>query len=477
MADITYTRPEVADRFDLWQLVSDACEGEYAVKAQGDVYLPRPNAFDTSQENQSRYDQYLARAVYYNATGRTLTALTGIAFRRWPEIVLPEGLDYLRQDASGSGVTLIQSVQGGVQSVLKAGRAGLLTDYPTVQGGVSRAANLREGVQATITRYDADSIVNWRTERVGGKQRLSLVVLSETFEQPDDYGSTTLPQYRELALIDGAYIVRIWRQAGSKWAISEEYVPRNASGGPWREIPFTFVGAIKNDPSMGPIPLYDLAVLNLAHYRNSADFEDSVYLIGQPQPWMSGLDEAWRDHMEERGIYLGSRAPWLLPANGQAGLMQAEPNNLARQAMIDKQEQMASLGARLLDRSGAVSTAYEAESDDNNAHSVLSLTCDNVSSAYTQALQWAGEMMGARGETSLSIPTDFAVDKLDAPTLTALLAAVQAGKVPESDFWAALREAGFIDSEKTDDEIREELNAAGTNQGDLTDVLDGTAAA
>jgi hypothetical protein len=141
--------------------------------------------------------------------------------------------------------------------------------------------------------------------------------------------------------------------------------------------------------------------------------------------------------------------------------------------MLDKQEQLASLGARLLDRSGAISTAYQAESDDTNAHSVLSLVCDNVSAAYTKALQWAGEMMGATGETSLSIPTDFAVDKLDAQTLTALFAAVQGGQLPASDFWAALREAGYIDAEKSDDEIREELASQGTNQTDLTGALDG----
>lgn len=297
-------------------------------------------------------------------------------------------------------------------------------------------------------------------------------MLAETHEEPDGYGLTSETQYRELALVDGIYTVRIWREGERDWVVVEEYVPRNASGRAWTEIPFSFIGAVNNDPAIGPIPMYDLAALNLAHWRNSADYEESAYLVGQPQPWMSGIDESWRDHMETAGVYLGSRAPWLLPANGQAGLLQASPNTLARQAMLDKQEQMAGLGARLLQSGGAIQTAYETASDDATAHSVLSIICDNVSAAYTQALQWAGEMMGATGETSLAIPTDFVVDTLDAQELTALLAAVQAGKLPESDFWAKLREVGFIDAEKTDDEIREELGAQGTNNTDLTDLLD-----
>ena len=346
-----------------------------------------------------------------------------------------------------------------------------------MSGGVSRRDNLQGGVQATITHYDECAIINWRTTKIGGKHVLSLVVLSEVHEEPDGYGLICEKQYRELALVEGVYTVRVHRETDAGWVIVEEYTPRNASGRAWTEIPFTFIGAVNNDPTIGPIPMYDLAVLNLAHWRNSADYEESVYLVGQPQPWMSGLDETWRDHMEKNGIYLGSRAPWLLPTSGMAGLLQAAPNTLARSAMDQKEQQMAALGARLLQPSAVAQTAYETASDDATAHSVLSILCDNVSAAYTKALQWAGEMMGATGEISLAIPTDFVVNMLDAPTLTALLAAVQAGKLPESDFWAKLREVGYMDPEKTDDEAREELASQGTNTTDLTGILnDGSVA-
>jgi hypothetical protein len=185
----------------------------------------------------------------------------------------------------------------------------------------SRRDMMSGGAQATITHYDAESIINWRTMKVGSKHVLSLVVLQEVHEEPDGYGLTCETQYRELALQDGVYTVRIHRETDAGWVVVEEYTPRNASGAAWTEIPFVFIGAVNNDPAIGPIPMYDLAVLNLAHWRNSADYEESAYLVGQPQPWMSGLDETWRDHMEKSGIYLGSRAPWLLPTSGAAGLL------------------------------------------------------------------------------------------------------------------------------------------------------------
>lgn len=104
---------------------------------------------------------------------------------------------------------------------------------------------------------------------------------------------------------------------------------------------------------------------------------------------------------------------------------------------------------------------------------MLSLVCDNVSAAYTLALQWACEMMNTPDEdAALSIPTEFVTDALDAQMLTALLAAVQAGKLPETDYWAKLRESGLIDAEKTDDEIREEVSSQGGSVAGIDDLPD-----
>ncbi|WP_136259359.1 DUF4055 domain-containing protein [Rhodanobacter lindaniclasticus] len=377
-------------------------------------------------------------------------------------------MDYIKDDATGSGVTLIQQAQQAVSKAIGPGRYGLLVDYPPLEAPASKAAMVSGGAQATIALYPPKSITNWRTAKVGGKTILSLVVLAETHEQDDGFGLVSEPQFRVLSLKEGVYTVEIWRQGEKDWVVVESYIPKRGNGQPWREIPFTFGGAQDNEPGIGPMPMLDLATLNLAHYRNSADYEDSAYFIGQPQPWMSGLDETWRDHMEKSGIYLGSRAPWLLPVNGQAGIMQAAPNTLAKSAMDQKEQQMAQLGARMVQPGSAIKTATQQDSEDVTAHSVLSLACDNVSAAYTKALQWACDFMNVSGVASMSIPTEFVQAQLDANELGALLAAVQAGKLPESDFWAKLREVGLIDPEKDDDEIRAELESQGPALGELT---------
>ena len=50
---------------------------------------------------------------------------------------------------------------------------------------------------------------------------------------------------------------------------------------PWRVIPFQFLGSENNDTSIDDSPLYDMAEVNIGHYRNSADYEEAAYRSGE----------------------------------------------------------------------------------------------------------------------------------------------------------------------------------------------------
>jgi hypothetical protein len=105
---VEFARIEHTANMPLWQLVSDACAGEHAVKVRNELYLPRPNPLDQSPEADARYKQYIQRAAYFNATGRTLNGLIGLAFGKWPEIELSSAIDYLQDNVDGASVSLIQ---------------------------------------------------------------------------------------------------------------------------------------------------------------------------------------------------------------------------------------------------------------------------------------------------------------------------------------------------------------------------------
>ncbi len=476
MADVTFQRKDFCRAREDWELVSDACAGSKEIKARGEKYLPKPNPDDNSKENLDRYKSYLARAVYYNATGQTLRGMVGAAFRKEPVITVPPDMDYVKDDADGQGVSLYQQSQSVLANVLKKGRHALYVDYPAIDGPLSLAAQKSQAIRASIVSVNAEQIVNWRTMQIGGIHRLSQVVISECVDvdTPDGFGANELHQYRVLNLIEGRYVVEIWRKAADdSWVIFDSRIPLDGSGQPWDIIPLVFVGTENNDSNIDPAPLLDLAHLNIAHYRNSADYEDSCFFVGQAQPWMAGLTEDWRDWMQKTGIYIGSRTPILLPEGGSFGIAQAQPNTLVKEAMDAKEKQMVSLGARLIQPGQAVKTATQAQAENEAQHSVLSLCIGNVSEAYEQALAWVARFMGASAEgIQFALNQEFIEHRLDAPTLSAVVAAWQSGILPRSEVFNLFRSGGIVSQDKTDEDLSAEiesdpsgLNLDGTGTG------------
>lgn len=450
---ITYNRIP-ADALKRWAKVRAVCAGADEVKKGG--YLPYLNKADTSPANIARNEAYVERAQLYNATGRTKEGLIGLAFRRDPSNDLPERLKYLLEDADGAGVSIYQQSQSVLGNVLEVARHGLYVDYS-------------EGLKRPVIKsYLAEDIINWRPSLVGGKVVLSLVVLKELVEVPDGYGYEPVVQYRELLLEEGVFVSRVWQETEAGAVLVEEIAP-NSRSGKFDYIPFAFVGATNNDEAIDNAPLYDLAELNIGHFRNSADYEDSVFFVGQAQPWISGLDQEWRDFLESKGeLYIGSRNPILLPESGAFGFAQVQPNTLAKEAMDHKEAQMISLGARLIETTRANKTASEDNNDEVASTSVLSLAVANVSEAYKRCIAWCGRYLDmGEVKAEYKINQDFASMSLDPQTLTAIVAAWQSGAYAKVDLRAFLRRLGVIAAERTDDLIESDVQSEGPAMGDM----------
>lgn len=470
---VDYIRDEVTSAKQDWQKVDDVVAGERAIKAAGDTYLPRPNPTDESAENLARYDQYVDRAVFFNATGRTLEGLLGIAFKKGAEIVVPKNMEFIFKDLDGAGGSIHNQAHRVLEEQLKKARGGLLADYPATAAATSQADQVKNKIHANITLYPAESIINWRLDE---KQDLSLVVLYETVDVDDGYAVEQVEQWRELRIgipeseesnMSERYIVRLWRRSTDEKKASEiilhkEYTPKDANGQFWTEIPFQFFGAIDNNPDIDKSPLIDLACLNIAHYRNSADYEESVYFTGQPTFAASGLTDEWIDHAwKDRTFYVGARSLIPLPVGGQIIIAQASPNTLAGEAMKKKEDQMVNLGARLLMADSAIKTAEQSRSDTAASHSVLSLAAENMSLAYDKALGWVDKFTNRKfaGEGYFTMPTDYVALLADPNLINAIVAGWQQGAIPTSDKNTSLKALGIINPDKDDQEIEDEINS------------------
>ena len=259
MADVTFQHGDYAENYDAWETVEDACAGESEVKGKGVKYLPQPNTTDKSPENVERYKQYKARAVYYNVTRRTLQSLTGACFSQMPTLVTPPLLEYVNTDIDGQGLSIYQQSQVAVSEVLQKGRVGILVDYPQTTAQATLADMQSGRIRSTVALYEAEDIINWRTEKVGANHVLSLVVLKECAQQvtEDGFGTQEVDQYRVLRLVGGVYVIELYQfnDKTQTWDMIAQNIPLNSSGMAWTQIPFTFIGSASNSSACDPAPL------------------------------------------------------------------------------------------------------------------------------------------------------------------------------------------------------------------------------
>jgi hypothetical protein len=321
---VAFVRHDLSANFESYDLIEACLGGSKAVKDARTKFLPMPDASNQSPENRDRYECYLSRACFYNVTQRTALGLQGQIFLRSPVVKTPAMMKNVVTDSNGSGISLEQLARDAAWFTLNWGRAGLFTDYPPVEKPAT-VADLNQGnIRPTITVYGPKNIINWRTKIVGSKAILCLVVLKEEYTVEDDgFETKTATQYRELRLdANNRYSVQLWRAPDINGNNFEKfgppYFPVDGKGKELSEIPFTFIGSKNNEPSIDPAPMLDLANLNIAHYRNSADNEEMIWVVGQPMLVISGLDQTWYKEILKEKIPFGSRNGIALPKDATA---------------------------------------------------------------------------------------------------------------------------------------------------------------
>jgi hypothetical protein len=258
---------------------------------------------------------------------------------------------------------------------------------------------------------------------------------------------------------DGQHYVEIWQQTAStatpgakkttSYSMVDYFQPLGSDGKPLTEIPFTFMGAKNNDEIPDKPPMQDLAEVNIGHYRNSAEYEDAVHLLGQPTPYASGLTNTWvKEIWGSKVIPLGSRAVIPLPKDATMGLLQVQPNTLAHEAMLEKEHQMVMLGAKLMEEMKGPQTATGELIDETSETSVLSNVATNVAAAYKFALIKAGSFVGETIDpesdaVTIQLNTSFSFTRMSAGDRQELVSEWQKGAISWPELRNGLRAAGI----------------------------------
>lgn len=451
---VRYCNGDFIKNLEKWTIIDLCLQDKIVLEKQGEYILPMPTTDLKDNNLKSRYKSYWKRAVWYGATRRTLRGLVGEVFANPPAIVGIEdtALDPLILDADGGGITLEQQARSTLTRAIAFGRVGIFVDYPRANVIASYADQLRGKLQPVIMRIDPQNVINWRTQQIGSKRMLTLIVIRENYVSGDDgFKEITIRQWRVLKLVNVSgqwtYMQDIWREDDKKQPqLIDSIIPYKPGNIVFDYIPFTFVGPDTNEPECNDSPMYDMAELNIAHFRNSADYEEQCFFCGQVTPVFTGLTtefikevDGWKD----ASITIGSRRAIMLPPNGTAEFLQATANTMPMEAMKHKEELMITLGAKLVQNASATKTATQDVRQSSQDSSVLASCAVNVSAAFTAALKWAADYVGlAIDEIEYTLSTNFTTSKMTFQDRAELIKEWQTGAIAFEEMRAKLLNDG-----------------------------------
>jgi hypothetical protein len=437
---------EYSDALPRWTKCRDVIAGEDAVHNAGEKYLPKLSGQDANE-----YAAYVKRTPFYNATARTIDGLVGMLFRKEPVVTAPAAMDSMLDDMTLTDCDFNELSEIVARDVIGVGRVGLLVEYPQVfTGPMTMAQAAAQNHRPYVTTYKAESIINWRTERINNAMQIVMLALTETvIAWKNDFESEQKPQVRALLLEEGRYIQRVYQKDDkNEWLQVGSDITPLMNGKPLGYIPLVLFGPSHNDIAVQKAPVYDLVTLNLSHYRTTADLEHGAHFTGLPTAVVTG-------YAPESGekLSIGSATAWVFPAaDADAKYLEFTGQGLEalEKRLAAKEAGMAAIGARML---APEKKSAEAEGTVQLRHSgegaVLASIGDMIEHGFDRVLTIMAEWGGINGEVMTDFNDDFVDTVMTAQDVLALVQAWQAGALSfESLFWN-LKQGELVESETT----------------------------
>jgi len=447
--DVATVHPEYAYYYDQWDEMRDHLQGQRRIKQEGTKYLPMLGD-ENDEDDRRQYKGYLERALYYEATKRTHEALTGAVLSKPPVL---SGFDAEKYEEAFEQVTMDgysfnTFVRNVISELVAVSRVGVLVERS------------QDGESVYFVQYNTEDIVNWRFQRVADQVKLTMVVLQERHVvEKGRFSSEEQIRYRVLELTDGIYTQSVFNELRNDkgelagYTQTEEVVPVNV-GEPLSYIPFVFFSPLGNVPHVSPPVLSSVAAINTSHYRTSADLEHGRHFTGLPTAWVAGFDTDTR-------LQIGSQIAWVSDnPQARAGFLEFTGAGLTtlERALMEKQEQMATMGARMLrpPRAGveAAETARIYQSAETGALANLATAAAESFTALLRTwLRWQGDEEPA----AVSLNTDYVDSRLSGQDLTALLSAWQTGAISYDTLFYNMKQGEIVPDAVTVEDERDRI--------------------
>lgn len=444
--DITSKHPDYIKWSPIWDLMRDASNGEPAIKAKNEIYLPKKSgirAIKDRRKQQDAYDAYKFRAEFPDIVAPTIRGTAGLIHSKETTIELPKALEPLKENATADGLTLDQLHRRITSELLRCGRFGLL---PGVDDG-----------KFFFARYMTETIINWDEDEGVS----NYVVLDETAMVRDPLTNKWEKEesYRECLLDEaGRFMSRIWKKNSDGDLVpgdEDEFATvkgRNALD----FMPFVFIGSQDLTASPDEVPLQGLASLATRAYMLDADYANTLHMTSEPTPWVSGVSK------DVAPKTIGASSLWVLENDAaKAGMLEFSGPGVDAQerAIANTLQRAVMFGAQLFQDNSRSDESGEAKKIRlNHETSTLKLISASSAQGLEKALKNAAIWAGANPEEVKVEPNmDFVDHDLSPQEITALVAGWMQGAYSKQTLFENLQRGSVIDERTKFDEEEQRI--------------------
>lgn len=428
----------------IWDKAEAAMRGAHAVKAGGDLYLPRYGAFRDPGESDINYQNFLDDAEWCGSYDRIAQSVVGLLARNPPEIQASNRLKNWMENVDARGKAFWSwLVQDILPRVVGIGYEGVMVD------------NLSDGITRPVLRnYSVQSWLNWKLADDG----LDWIVLNEQGDSPKLTLGNQLEiepgeyhRHRALHRESGSYGYAVY-DVLNKGSMVESGEPK-VLGSSINHVPFFAVGYTGDGFSWRPPPMAGLLNTCFADYKLSAKEGRMVLLATAPVHYASGVSQPDADEGGFRPE-LGMMTIQTFRSH-QAKIAVSEVDAAVLDRVDAKRQRLErrkiALGAAYLSPDRSAKTAREASIQNSGDLSFLEQVAGAMSTQATavvrEVARWLGASDAEVDDTSVEMSRSFYDSQPEPTYLLAISTMMQQGTVSVDDAYITLHNLGMIDPE------------------------------
>lgn len=429
-----------------WTLISDVLAGAAAVRAKGEIYLPK---YEGEQPEEYRRRNRVApwRPEFADA----LRSLAAKPFGK--EVGLAEGasdrVKALAEDIDGRGNNLTRYAAEVFAKGIGKGLHAILVDYPAMhraeedqQGQPVRPLTIAEERAAGARPYwlhvEADDILALYTAWEGGREIIQHIRFRECSVTRDGFAETKIERVRVYE--PGRWEVWEKRTDQAEYTrVSIGSIARGPAAASSVPVVLFYTGERLGELRVKP-PLEDLAHLQIELYQALSRQEEILTFAGSPMLKGTGMEAAASVEIgPKRILWTGVGSSDASPRDFDYIQPAAENIREIREHVASITADLRRLGMQPLTQRSGNPTATGESIEAARAHSTVQSWANALKDALEQAFVFTCEWLGEEKTVEVAVSTDFSAMPFAQAPLQALRDARADRDISQRTYWDGLR--------------------------------------